>query len=174
MILTDLQNATVARLLWDAYFTETGRAVACLAENALDLVAEYTKAVSKLGTCVIVASPAVAAAERVDLAAVSVQLDITEHVIVNRSTSGSCKPACDVGAKCMALLRGWTPNADMWAPFEFQSLQRIGEDEQGMDHWNLACRTYTMLDLLVTLIGTDAIGIGDEDGAGLIVSPTSA
>lgn len=175
MIFSDLQNAVAARLLWDSYFTEPKREVAVLAENALDLLTEYQKAVDKMrGTAVVVATPEVTETERVDLVNVRVALDITENVQLNRGSSGARKPASDVGAKGMALLRGWRPS-EIWAPLEFAGLVRAGEDEAQCDHWILTMRTQLMLDLIVWVIGTETgEAIGDQAGKAFVVTPTVA
>jgi hypothetical protein len=177
MIFSGLQQSIVDRLLWDAYFTEPGKEVKCLAQKLLDLRAQWDAALAKLGAAVIIGTIGCAPTDRVDLADVDILLQITENVTLNRGKNGSQKPACDVGAKCMALLRQWTPNNDMWAPFLLwgQGFQYVGEDEEGLDHWTLQFRTQTVLDLLVTALGTDTgAAIGDENQTPLIVSPTPA
>ena len=176
MIFSTLQNAIVTRLLWDAYFTLPTAKVTALAENALDLLSEYEKAIGKFGIAAIVATPSVTPGERIDLATVTIVIGICEHVSVNRGRGGANKPASDVGAKAMALLRNWSPNADLWAPLQFVSFGRVGEDEKtGADYWELTMLTQTMLELFVTVLGTeDDVAIGDENEAALIVSPTAA
>ena len=156
MIFSDLQTAVVARLLWDAYFTETGKEVAVLPENALDLLSEYEKAIAKTGgIVVIIGTPVITETEGIDRVQVAISVHVAENVALNRGKKGTQKVAADVGAKAMALLRNWTPNEDLWARIYFRSFQRIGEDEQGCDHWQLDLYTYTQLDLLVTALGTE-------------------
>jgi hypothetical protein len=52
----------------------------------------------------------------------------------------------------------------------------VGEDDKsGCDYWTVELLTQTMLDLLVTLLGTETdVAIGDENETGLLVSPTAA
>ena len=176
MIFSDLQNAVVERLLWDAWFTEPGKTVGVFAEHKLDLAAQWQQTIGKIGAAVLVRTVGCAPTERVDLADVDVWIEMTEFVSINRGKSGSQKPGCDVGAKAMALLRGWTPDNNMWAPFLLwgQGLQYVGEDDQGLDRWVLQFRTQTMLELLAQVIGTDTAAIVDDQGRAFVVSPTPA
>lgn len=148
MLFSDLQSAILTRIESDtAYLAEPGKAVTVLAENALDLLSEYEKAISKLGMAVIISTPRVTPTERVDLANVSVSIAICEHVSLNRATSGTQKPAIDVGAGIMAMLRNWTPDENVWAPFLFLDFARVGQDEtSGCDLWSIDFQTQTMLD----------------------------
>lgn len=177
MIFSDLQQTIVDRLLWDAYFTEDDKQVTVLPEVALDLTNAIKKALGDIGVIVVVRTVQVKPTDRVDLANVGVVLEIAEMVAVNRGKNGSGKPAIDVGAKCMALLRGWSPNQDMWAPFLLwgEGLQHAGTNDQGCDLWTLEFMTQTVLETLATVLGTENnIGIGDENGTPLIVSPVAA
>jgi hypothetical protein len=175
MIFTDLQQAIVDRLLWDAWFTDPDAKVSVIREDPLNLLAEYQKSIGKLGAVVIVAQPAIVETERIDLVNISIVLHSAENVTLNRSKSGSQKTGAENLIKAMALLRQWTPNEDMWAPFYLKGMTPIGEDEDGCYHHQLELYTYTMLELLVTLLGTErGTAIGDQDGKAFVVSPTPA
>ena len=176
MILEDLQKGIADRLLWDAYFTEPGKVVAVIEENPMDLATEFDTALAKgSGAAVVVARPSVTPTERVDLMDIAVTLLISENVTLNRAKSGSGKTASSIAIKALALLRHWSPDEDLWAPFLLQNLAPLGSDDDGCDHWTLELKTQTVFDLLVTMLGTErGTAIGDEAGTGLIVSPTSA
>lgn len=173
MIFSDLQNAVVARLNWDAYFADPDKGATVLAENRMDLIHELDASLARLGVCAVVVTPRVTPGEN-DTTSVRVVLLIHEIPIINRDTSGSQKAAQDLGAKAMALLTDWTPNEDMWSPLEFQGLELTDVDETyGRITWSAEFITYTMLELLITLLDDESDNVLiNESGETLLVSPT--
>lgn len=177
MIFSNLQTAIVDRLLWDAWFTDPGKDVSVLAQITLDIKNEWKRALLKAtGAVVLVNTIGCKPTQGLDLVDIPVILQISENVTLNRGKTGSQKPGADIAAKCVALLRGWTPNKDVFAPFLLwgEGLSYLGEEEaDSIDHWLIELRTQTMLTTEVTGIGSDA-AISDELGRALIMSPTDA
>ena len=174
MIFDDLQQAIVDQLLSDAWFADPDARVPVIKVQPKDIKNEYDIAIAKLGSVAIVGRPELHETEGVDRIRIDIGLDFAENVTLNRGPKGVQKPNIYSAVKALALIRGWSPG-DIWADFYFQDLTPLGQDEDGCDHYLLNVYTFTHLELLVTVLGTerDTI-IGPDTNTAFEVSPTPA
>ncbi|HTG44936.1 MAG TPA: hypothetical protein VK633_10430 [Verrucomicrobiae bacterium] len=175
MIFDDLQSALVARLNWDAYFSEPTIGVTALAENRMDLLSELDIALAKGGLAVVVAITRVILDEH-GAALVTITLQVHEIPLINRAASGTQKTALGVLVKAKSLWdKPWSPDPDVWSHLEFVRFELTGVDEEyARVTWTIEFQVRTYLETVVEVLAT-ASGrpLATASGAQLLVSPTA-
>lgn len=129
-IIRTLQEAIKTRLAANTDFAAgvdpVTAAVPILTEQHGVIENEVARAVGKIGVSVVVLTPRLAPIANATNGAseLTVVVAVTENVLVNRSGSGSKKPATDLAEAAWASLQGWTP-AGGWSPMRIKGLSLV-------------------------------------------------
>lgn len=173
MIFNDLLNALVARLQWDAYFSESAFPITVIGDDAIDWTGAMETALAAQGVACLISLRRVAIGDR-GLAIIGVQADFTELPLVNKALANR-KSALYAAVKAMSVWgHRWTPDEDVWNEMEFLSLEltRI-EKETGQLVWTLQFRITTYLETVFSILSSGGeVALVNEAGAPLITSPT--
>jgi len=179
MLIAELQNAVVAKLQYDAWFSMADPACPVVADNRGDLKAQVDAALGKSGVILVVEEPSLRSGELPTELVARFKLTIVEHPPTNRAKA-QFRTAAETGMKAMALLmfegqgQRWQA-AEHWTPFTFERLEPGDESEEGHISWELEFTTETIGDVEETLLADHAGRlIATDAGENLEVSPDEA
>jgi len=113
-----------ARILEDSYFA-TAPAPTIITEELGDIDNEVTIDIGKIGCCIVLLTP-FAEVKANDVLEVIPKIAVFEDVTVNRSASGTNKPADEIALKLMANFLGWRPPIEIWTPFRNPAMRLVG------------------------------------------------